>query len=57
MTNEKREQKTKEALVIIQDLVTRKLDEEQEFTGKIVIELNCNSGGIGNIEAFVQRKI
>jgi hypothetical protein len=57
MTNEKREQKTKEALTIIQDLVTRKLDEEQEFTGKIVIELNCNSGGIGNIEAFVQRKL
>jgi len=54
---ERREQRTEEALFTIQDIVTRKLEEEPEFTGKIVVELNCNMGGIGTLDAFVQRKL
>ena len=33
------------------------LTENQKFTGKIVFTVNCNTGGIGNVEAYVQKKI
>lgn len=28
-----------------------------KFTGKVVFTVNCRNGGIGNTEAFVQKKI
>jgi hypothetical protein len=33
------------------------LNNGSRFTGKIVFTVNCSNGGIGNVEAFVQRKI
>jgi hypothetical protein len=28
-----------------------------KFTGKIVFTVNCSNGGIGNLEAYIQKKI
>jgi hypothetical protein len=33
------------------------LENENKFTGKIVFTVNCHNGGIGNVEACVQKKI
>lgn len=33
------------------------LRENQRFTGKIEIEINCSSGGIGSVTAQEKRKI
>lgn len=32
------------------------LDADENFTGKIVFNVNCRHGGIGNVETFVQKK-
>lgn len=41
----------------IADTLTQVLSSEEDFTGTIVFTVNCRSGGIGNTEAFVQKKI
>lgn len=44
------------ALKIILTLKQR-LGNEERFTGKIVFTINCRDGGIGGIEAFIQKKL
>ncbi len=34
-----------------------KLEGEDNFTGKIVFTIDCRKGGIGNTEAFIQKKV
>jgi len=57
MTKEKRELRAEQAAAVVQDIITKKLEEEPDFSGKISLELNCIDGGIGTIDAFVKRKI
>ena len=33
------------------------LDSTEKFTGKIVFTVNCSNGGVGNTEAYIQKKI
>lgn len=33
------------------------VDNGERFTGNIVFTVNCRMGGIGNVEAFVQKKV
>lgn len=60
MANEKdweRVKKVNKMLDQIRDTVISKLMEENEFTGKMSIDVNCNQGGISNIEIYTKRKI
>jgi hypothetical protein len=41
----------------IRDTLMSKLIEEPNFTGKISVDINCNQGGISNIEMYTKRKI
>lgn len=33
------------------------LEKGDRFTGKIVFTVDCNNGGIGNVSAFVQKRL
>jgi hypothetical protein len=33
------------------------LENSNSFTGKIVFTVNCHNGGIGNVEAHIQKKL
>ena len=35
----------------------RRLESEQGFTGRIVFTVDCHRGGIGGVEAYVQKKL
>lgn len=51
-------QKYTETMQKIQEVILNKLViEESDFTGKIMIEINCNQGGISNAEVYTVRKI
>lgn len=50
-------EKTFESAAKMAVILKNYLDKGDKFTGKIVFTINCSNGGIGNIEAFVQRKI
>lgn len=41
----------------IEQTVALKLCEEPDFTGKITVEINCNQGGITNVDMYTLRKI
>lgn len=49
--------KALQAAKVVEEIIVKKLEEEPNYSGKILIELNCNSGGVGTIEAFVKREI
>jgi len=42
---------------IQETLLVKLLEEEPGFTGRISIEVNCNQGGITNVEVYTLRKI
>jgi hypothetical protein len=51
------DRKVLESMDDIKNSVLVFLLDENKFTGKIQIEINCNQGGITNHEVFVKRKI
>lgn len=57
MNDIRKVRKIYEALEKITESVVVKVVEEPGYTGKIVVELNFNQGGISNTELFVKRKL
>ena len=49
--------KTWDTALYIADTLRKYLNGGTKFTGKVVFTVNCRKGGIGNTEAFVQKKI
>lgn len=41
----------------IRSILVKKLEDDESYTGKIIFELNCSEGGVGNIDAYIKRKI
>jgi len=39
------------------ETLRKRLTDDKKFTGKIVFTVNCRNGGVGNTEAFIQKKI
>lgn len=50
-------EKIVEASKDIEKVLLYKLLDEVTFTGKITIEINCNCGGITNVDMYTMRKI
>ena len=50
-------EKTWDTALIVADTLRKYLNGGNKFTGKIVFTVNCRNGGVGNTEAFVQKKI
>lgn len=49
--------KTWDTALYMADTLRKYLNGGTKFTGKVVFTVNCRQGGIGNTEAFVQKKI
>jgi hypothetical protein len=49
--------KTWDTALKMADILRKYLNGGNKFTGKVVFTVNCRQGGIGNTEAFVQKKI
>jgi len=56
-TPSKREMQLAKVNEHVASTLSQVLSSEVDFTGTIVFTINCRSGGIGNTEAFVQKKI
>ena len=50
-------EKTWESAIYFAGTLRKYLNGGKDFTGTVVFTVNCKNGGIGNIEAFVQKKI
>jgi len=49
--------KTWRAALAVSKTLNDYFNKQDKFTGKIIFTINCREGGVGNIEAFVQKKI
>lgn len=50
-------QRYRDFLTNIIETIFNKFKESPKFTGKIIIEINCKDGGIGNTEAYIKKEI
>lgn len=50
-------EKTFDSAAKMASILKNYLEKGDNFTGTIVFTVNCRMGGIGNIEAFVQKRI
>ncbi len=50
-------EKTWESGLYVAKTLKRYLNGGGSFTGKITFEVNCRNGGVGNIQAFVNKKL
>ena len=52
-----RRKKASRFLDEMREIITAKLLEDSDFTGKISIDLNCNQGGVTGVEVYTKSKI
>ena len=50
-------EKVWESVCRISKVLNERLDAEKDFTGQITFTVNCKNGGIGGVQAYIQKKI